>query len=132
MARVLDTTTKQKKIITYRYEAATAQGKLIKGNVKAIGEIEAERILINQGYRPMSVEAAPSMWSLEEALPTLFQIKPRDVIIFSRQLATLLRSGISLLPALEILEGQVTTSRAFKRIVGSIVNDLRSGGILRS
>jgi len=68
------------------------------------------------------------MFSLEEAFPTFFKVKPRDVVIFSRQLATLLRSGISLLPALEILGGQVTTSRAFKKILETIVDDLRSGG----
>jgi type IV pilus assembly protein PilC len=50
------------------------------------------------------------------------------VIIFSRQLATLLKSGISLLPSLEILSGQVTSSRAFKKVMEAVVNDLRSGG----
>ncbi len=128
MARALDIATKGKKLISYRYEAATAQGKLVKGTIKATGEIEAERLIIGQGYRPVSVEAVPSMWSLEEAFPTLFKIKPRDVIIFSRQLATLLRSGISLLPALEILQEQVTSSRTFKKILESMVNDLRAGG----
>jgi len=128
MARTLSTTTRKRKLISYRYEAATNQGKLIKGTIKAVGEIEAERLLISQGYRPMSVTAIPSMFSLEEALPSLFRVKPRDVIVFSRQLATLLRSGISLLPGLEILQGQATTSRTFNKILGSIIDDLRSGG----
>ena len=127
MARVLETPAKAKKLVSYRYEAATSQGKLVKGTIKATGEIEAERLLIGQGYRPVSVEVVPSMFSLEEAFPTLFRVKPRDVIIFSRQLATLLRSGISLLPALEILQGQVTSSRAFKKVLESVVDDLRSG-----
>jgi len=128
MARVLETPAKAKKLVSYRYEAATTQGRLVKGTIKATGEIEAERLLIGQGYRPVSVEVVPSMFSLEEAFPTLFRVKPRDVIIFSRQLATLLRSGISLLPALEILKGQVTSSRAFKKVLGSVVDSLRSGG----
>ena len=128
MARTLEAPAKATRLISYRYEAATSQGKLVKGTIKAIGEIEAERLLIGQGYRPMSVEVVPSMFSLEEALPSLFKVKPRDVIVFSRQMATLLRSGISLLPALEILTGQVTSSRAFKKILESIADDLRSGG----
>jgi len=119
---------KDKKLFAYRYEAATAQGKVVKGTIKAPGEIEAERMLINQGYTPTNVELIPSMWSLEEALPTLFRIRVSDVVIFSRQLATLLRSGISLLPSLEILAAQTTNSRAFKKVLESIVNDLRSGG----
>ena len=127
MAQALGATTEKKKLITYRYEATTGQGQLVKGTIKAVGEIEAERLLIQQGYRPVNVEVVPSMWSLEEALPTLFRIKPQDVIVFSRQLATLLRSGFSLLPALEILRGQATTGRTFKKTLESIVDDLRGG-----
>ncbi|HUV55630.1 MAG TPA: type II secretion system F family protein [Dehalococcoidales bacterium] len=126
MAKTLDVPTKRK-VLSYRYVAATNQGKLVKGTIKATNEVAAERLLIGQGYRPVNVEVAPSMFSLEEALPTLFRVKPRDVIVFSRQLATLLRSGISLLPALEILQGQVTTSRVFKKILETIANDLGSG-----
>ncbi len=128
MARMLEAPAKTKKLISYRYEAATNQGRRVKGTIKASGEIEAERLLITQGYHPINVEVVPSMFSLEEAFPTLFKVKPRDVILFSRQLAALLRSGISLLPAMEILQGQVTGGRAFKKIMGSIVDDLRSGG----
>ncbi|MBI4283536.1 MAG: type II secretion system F family protein [Chloroflexi bacterium] len=127
MVRAVGTATKAKQLISYRYTATDSRGKQIKGTLKAVSEIEAERLLIARGDLPINVEPVPSMLSLEEALPSLFQVKPRDVIIFSRQLATLLKSGISLLPAIEILHGQVTTSRAFKKILGAIVNDLGSG-----
>jgi len=130
VVRAVQVPTKSKKLTSYRYQATTSHGRLVKGTLKATGEIDAERLLIEQGYTPVNVEVVPSMFSLEEALPTLFRIKPRDVIVFSRQLATLLRSGISLLPGLEILQGQVTSSRAFKRILESIINDLRAGGSL--
>jgi type IV pilus assembly protein PilC len=116
------------KDITYRYTASTRQGNLVKGNIKATSEIAAERLIIAKGYIPEHVEIAPSMFSLEEAFPTFFRLKPRDIIVFSRQLATLLRSGISLLPSLEILQGQVASSRAFRSVLVSIVNDIRSGG----
>ncbi len=119
---------RKQKDISFRYIASTRQGNLVKGNIKAPSEIDAERLIIAKGYIPEHVEVAPSMFSLEEAFPTLFRLKPRDIIVFSRQLATLLRSGISLLPALEILQGQVATSRAFKSVLSSILNDIRSGG----
>ncbi|MBA7668173.1 putative type II secretion system protein F [subsurface metagenome] len=119
---------KQQKELTYRYIATTRQGTVVKGNIKATSEIAADRLLAAKGYISEHIEIAPSMFSLEEAFPTFFKVKVRDVIIFSRQLATLLRSGISLLPALEILQGQVASSRAFRSILGSIVNDIRSGG----
>lgn len=127
MARALDIPARGK-LVSFRYVASNLQGKQVKGTIKAASEIAAERLIIDQGYDPLTVEAVPSMFSLEEALPSLFQIKPRDVIIFSRQLATLLKAGISLLNTLEILQGQVAASRAFKIILGDIVSDLRAGG----
>jgi len=127
MARTIEAPKRQKEL-TYRYVASTRQGELVKGNIKAPTEITAERLLIAKGYIPEHVELAPSMFSLEEALPSLFQVKPRDVVVFSRQLATLLRSGISLLPALEILQGQVGSSRGFNSILGSVLNEIRAGG----
>ncbi len=126
MAQTVNTAEK-KNLINYRYEATTSQGKTVKGTIKATTEIEVERTLVTQGYTPVNVEVVPSMWSLEEALPSLFHVKPKDVIIFSRQLATLLRSGVSLLPALEILQGQVSTGRSFAKILESMINDLRAG-----
>ncbi|MBI4185983.1 MAG: type II secretion system F family protein [Chloroflexi bacterium] len=127
MAKAVDTLRKKENLRNYRYLATTGQGKPVKGTIKATSEIAAERLLIAMGRNPLQVEVAPSMFSLEEALPSLFRVKPRDVITFSRQLATLLRSGISLLPALEILHGQVGSSRAFRGIILGIVNDIRAG-----
>jgi type IV pilus assembly protein PilC len=122
-----DEAPRKQKENTFRYVATTRQGNPVKGSIKATSEIAAERLLAAQGYIPEHVEIAPSMFSLEEAFPTFFRVKPRDVVVFSRQMATLLRSGISLLPAMEVLQGQVASSRAFNTILGSIVNDLRSG-----
>jgi len=127
MARSLDIP-KGQKGVTYRYVASTAQGKMVKGTIKATSELAAERLLVGQRLNPVEVEVAPSMFSLEEAFPTFFKVKLRDVTVFSRQLATLLRSGIPLLSALEIIQVQVGGSRAFTKILGSIAHDLRSGG----
>jgi len=126
MAKVAGISRKQK-LINFRYEAYNRQGKLVKGTIKAISEIAAERLIVGRGFNPTRVEASPSMFSLEEAFPTFFKAKPRDVIVFSRQLAILLRAGISLLPAMEMLQGQVAASRAFKRTLESITYDLRAG-----
>ncbi|MFC1937480.1 type II secretion system F family protein [Chloroflexota bacterium] len=129
MANSAETAAKGK-LISYRYVGADGQGKAVKGTIKAANEYEAERFITGQGYLPISIEVTPSMFSLEEALPTLFKIKPEDVIVFSRQLATLLRSGISLLPALDTLQGQVASGRAFRKIISVIINDLGTGSTL--
>jgi len=126
MARAADTAGKQK-IQSYRYEAFGRAGQVEKGTVKASNEFAAERLVIEKGFDPIHVELVPSMFSMEEAFPQFFRIKEEDIIIFSRQLATLLKSGISLLPALEIIHGQVVSSRAFKKILETVINDIRTG-----
>ena len=113
--------------ISFRYEAINAGGRTVKGTVKALTEIAAERLLIERGLNPQIVQIAPSMFSLEEAIPSLFKIKPRDVVVFSRQLSTLLKAGFSLLPALETLQSQESIGRAFKSVLLMVVNDIRAG-----
>jgi type IV pilus assembly protein PilC len=127
MAKSMVGTLKTKKLISYRYTASNKKGDTVKGTIKATSEIDAERLIVTKGYNPEHLEVAPSMFTLEEALPSLFQIKPREVIIFARQLSTLLKSGISLLPALEILSEQVGVSRIFGGILRGVTNDIRSG-----
>ncbi len=117
----------KRKPISYRYVATNRDGKVAKGTIKAVNEVEAERLLIGQDYRPLKVEAIPSMFTLAQALPSFFTVKPREVIVFSRQLSTLLHSGITLLPALTILQGHLGAGRAFRKILGDIVTDLGSG-----
>ena len=126
MASTTDLSAEPKKV-SYRYEAFDRQGKLVKGSLKASSEFAAEQLVVARGLTPVNVEVVPSMFTLEEALPSLFKVKPRDVIVFSRQLATLLQSGVSLLPSLEILHGQVASSRGFRRVLERMIFDIRSG-----
>ena len=65
--------------------------------------------------------------SLEGAVPSLFKIKTAQIITFSRQLATLLESGVGLLPAMQLLAQQRSSSPPFRRILGNITGDLSTG-----
>jgi len=114
------------KIATYKYVALDAHSKLVKGTVKAPSEAIAGRLITERGLRPVSVEIRPSQLSLEQAFPSFFGIKPREVVSFSRQLATLIEAGIPLTAGLELMYEQ-TTNRGFKRVLATIVEDLRSG-----
>jgi len=115
------------KPLTFRYQAHAGQDRIVKGTVTAISEVAAQNLLVEKGYAPISLEPIASPLSLEGALPSFYGIKPRQIINFSRQLATLLESGISLLPALQLLEGQVAGAQAFGRVVRTIAQDLGTG-----
>lgn len=115
------------KPLTFRYTAMAAGGRTAKGTVKAPSEVAAQNLLVEQGYTPITLEPVASQWSLEGALPSMFGIKPSDIIQFSNQLATLLESGLTLLPALQLLESQAVASAAFGRVIRSIAQDLGTG-----
>ncbi|MEE9201873.1 MAG: type II secretion system F family protein [Dehalococcoidia bacterium] len=117
----------QTKPVNFRYVAIDPQGREVRGTVKAVTDLAAQQMLAERGFRTMSLDVAPSALAPEQLFPTLFQVKPRDIIVFSRQLATLLQSGLTLLPALELLQGQAAGSRQFRRVVARIMNDLRTG-----
>ena len=111
---------------TYKYLALTGDEQLIKGTVQAANEAIARQLLAETGLRIISIEPKESALSLESAFPSLFGIKPRDVISFSRQLSTLLDSGITLLAGLQLLQEQ-TPKPAFKKLLNAMITDLRTG-----
>ncbi len=117
----------QTKPVNFRYVAMDTQGREVRGTVKAATEVVAHQILSERDFRIMSLEVAPSPLAPEQLFPTLFQVKPRDIIVFSRQLAPRLQSGLTLLPARELLQGQVGGSRQFRRVLASVMNELRTG-----
>ena len=88
----------------FSYQAFSKDGKKITGTIDAPSLQVAKEQLSKQGIYPISL--APS--SFEAALPwykRLFQkkITPKDIILFTKQLAVLLKSGVPLLQALELL-----------------------------
>ena len=114
------------KVTTYSYVALDSANKPVKGTIKAASEALAGRLITEKGLRPVTVEPVPSRFALEQAFPSLFGIKPREVNSFSRQLATLIESGITITAALELMYQQ-SSSRAFKKVLSTIGEDLRSG-----
>jgi type IV pilus assembly protein PilC len=59
----------------------------------------------------------------------LSPIKPAEIILFYRQMALLVDSGLNIVTSLELLEAQ-TTRRSFKTILAEIISDVRGGNQL--
>jgi len=112
--------------MNFQYVAYTNDWKVVKGAINVDSEKSAEQALIKQGYQPISIKPASSMPALDQLFPSLFTIKPKDITMFSRQLSTLLEAGISLVPGLQMIQQQ-TTNKLFKKIVTTILDDLRAG-----
>ena len=118
------------KKMSFRYEAEGEGGRAVKGTVSAVSEITAQNMLAERGYTSVVLEPIANPLSLEGAIPSLFKVKSVQIINFSRQLATLLESGVTLLPAMQLLSQQKTTSGPFRRILGHVTSDLTTGSSL--
>ena len=78
------------------------------------------------GYQVIQLKARAQFLSLDKLLAHLFPIKSAEIILFYRQLALLLESGIDIVTSLELLQSQVS-NRALKEVLGEVISDLRGG-----
>jgi type IV pilus assembly protein PilC len=116
--------------MAYWYRAYTPDKRIVQGTIDATSESRAEEALYQAGYRHvLSIKEVQPGRGLEQLLLTLFRIKTEEVIDFSRQLATLIKSGITILTALELLERQ-TARAAFRKVIAGLVEELRGGSSL--
>jgi type IV pilus assembly protein PilC len=112
----------------YQYLAYTADRRVVKGKVSAHSEQEATSMLEFGGYQIINLKEVSSFLTREKILGPP-KVKSKEIVMFSRQLALLLESGVDIVTSLELLQGQ-STSRALKTIIAQVVADIRSGSSL--
>lgn len=116
--------------MAYKYKVYTSDKRVVQGTIEVASEGLAEGALYRAGYQHiLSLKEIPAGLSLERLLPTLFGIKTRDVIDLSNQLATLTGSGINILTALRLLEGQVAKV-SLKKVINGLVEEIQGGSSL--
>ncbi len=100
--------------------------KVIKGNIQAENEQIAGRLLVDQGYVPISVveEGADNPLSKFQN-----RITNKDRIMFTRQLATLIGAGLPLSASLRTVAEQ-TQAKGMKAIAEEIIASVESGKTL--
>ncbi len=107
----------------YRYVAFTPQGRKVQGMLEASSESAAEEILWKQEFTVVSLQEAQAK-SGSAVLTS--RIKTRDLIVFSRQLATLIESGIPIVRGLFLLKEQMSNKR-FAKIIAEVTSDVQQG-----
>lgn len=107
------------------YEGVTEAGKKVKGVVRASNKQAAISDLRGKGYMIRSVqEKAETM--LDKELNIGRAVKLEDFVVFCRQFATLIRSGIQIDQALKIMEDQ-TVAKRLKAAIGDVHEQVRNG-----
>ncbi len=109
----------------YRYNACTNQGRAVTGVLQAESEGAAEQMLWDAGLTIVSLKRSLSLPKAHVILPSLFGVRKKDVIGFSRNLASLLDAGIPLMRALSILSRH--GKEAFRDVLRSLIRDLEEG-----
>ncbi|MCZ2259821.1 type II secretion system F family protein [Sporosarcina sp. G11-34] len=108
----------------YKYIGRTAAGGFKKGIVDAETEKAAIAKLRRQGINPREIEESKSI--LHKQISFGAQVKNEDFVVYCRQFATLIRAGISIVEATQILANQ-TTSKMLKQALFSVEEDIRTG-----
>lgn len=111
------------------YQAKDKEGKFIKGVVEAHNESEAVSILHGKGLVILSLEEKEGGILKKDIGTMLTRPSYKDVIIFSRQLATLIDADVPLINALNTLASQATNP-AFRKILEEITETVNAGGAL--
>ncbi|MFQ5812022.1 MAG: type II secretion system F family protein [Anaerolineae bacterium] len=110
----------------YKYVAYTQTGERVRGTLNVASEEAAEEALWRSDYIIVSLRQARPGPDLAGLMPTFFGVKTRDLIVFSRQLATLIESGITILSGLQMLAEQVS-SKALQKALQRVIEDVQEG-----
>jgi type IV pilus assembly protein PilC len=116
---------------TFEYKVKDRSGKLVQGSLEAENAQLVVSKLRSMGYVPIEIQQkGGSNLGRELKIPGFSdRVKLKDIAIFSRQFATMINSGLSLLRALYILAEQ-TESKPLADVVNQVRMDVERGASL--
>ncbi len=115
----------------FTYTARTREGKTVSGSVETTDKASLIAALARQGAKPIVIKAdtsAAKQSGGKGGFSKLFQpkVKLKQIVIFSRQLSTMVSAGVPLPRALATL-GNQADSKYFKSVIAGIAKDVESG-----
>jgi type IV pilus assembly protein PilC len=112
---------------TFAYRARDRQGQLSTGKIDAESKSQVVAKLQGMGCVPISIEETGAGLEREIRLPGMTpKVGLKDLAVFSRQFATMLSSGLSLLRSLSILTAQADNTE-LARVLGVVRTDIETG-----
>jgi type IV pilus assembly protein PilC len=111
------------------WEGKTSQGKVLKGEMEALNQQAVLSRLRSQKIQPNPTRVREKNRGLDKeiAIPGFrSNVKPYDVMIFTRQFATMIDAGLPIVQGLDILSQQ-TENKLFRKIIHSIKTSVEGG-----
>lgn len=109
----------------FTYQARDKEGAIKAGEVVASDRLSAEQLLADNGLIIVSLSVKEESL-LERYNPFGRGVKNKDLVLFSRQLATLIGARMPLLQALRILQSQLTSKRLIA-VTGDLISSIENG-----
>ncbi len=114
----------------YQYVARSPQGKTVTGSTEASTQSAVVKMLRDQGLIPTTIQQTTAgAKAARKKAGCRGRVKLDDLVIFSRQMATMIRAGLPLIEVIDILAEQVE-KRVFRDVLREIERDIEGGSSL--
>ena len=109
--------------ILFEWEGKDRHGKIVRGELRAGGQAQVQATLRRQGIVTTKIK--------KRRMRSGKRIKPRDIAIFTRQLATMMKAGVPLLQSFDIV-GRGNPNPSVAKLLNDIRADVETGTSLSS
>lgn len=109
-----------------RYKAVTKEGNSIQGLIEAADRSEAANYLRSKDLLPIRITHEKGR-TAARIIPFLGRLRSKDIVLFTRQLSSMLASGLTLMRSLEILKEQLKDRSVVGDILDGIIADIEEG-----
>jgi type IV pilus assembly protein PilC len=106
------------KEFVFEWEGKDRNGKQVRGETRAVGENQVKASLRRQGVLATKIK--------KRSMRSGKSIKPRDIAIFTRQLATMMKAGVPLLQAFDIV-GRGNANASVTKLLNDVRTDVETG-----
>jgi type IV pilus assembly protein PilC len=111
------------KEFVFEWEGKDRNGKVVRGEIRAAGENQVQAALRRQGVLASKIK--------KRRMRAGKAIKPKDIAIFTRQLATMMKAGVPLLQAFDIV-GRGNANPSVAKLLNDVRSDVETGTSLSS
>jgi type IV pilus assembly protein PilC len=111
------------KEFVFEWEGKDRNGKQVRGETRAVGENQVKSALRRQGVLPLKIK--------KRRMRSGKSIKPKDIAIFTRQLATMMKAGVPLLQSFDIV-GRGNPNASVTKLLNDVRTDVETGTSLSS
>jgi len=106
------------KEFVFEWEGRDRNGKQVRGETRAAGENQVMASLRRQGVSPLKIK--------KRRMRSGARIRPKDIAIFTRQLATMMKAGVPLLQSFDIV-GRGNANASVTKLLNDVRLDVETG-----